>query len=282
MEPDSRGGGRGRWQARALSPRRRRGAERAGGLLLDILSEEPEKARGVAAIAHALSREVCRACGGAGHPAVELRTAAPTTLCDSCRGTWHGRAERPAWRRRDRGHELEAEPLVEDLIGDDELAALVEAHFAPTDHRGWPRTMFTTQGGIVWTVGGAGWNALLRAAFAVLLPLQCEGQTTPLPIGQVKERLGALIVDAWPSDDFRQGVVDVLTCYSQRICIHCGQPGTLRDGPTPWAGSAPSARRAGRRHRRTPGRPSAQRDREDKHPARAGMDRGPVPGAHRR
>ena len=36
-----------------------------GGLLLDILSEEPEKARGVAAIAHALSREVCRACGGA-------------------------------------------------------------------------------------------------------------------------------------------------------------------------------------------------------------------------
>lgn len=203
-----------------------------GGLLLDIFSEEPEKARGVAAIAHALSREVCRACGGAGHPAVELRTAAPTTLCDSCRGTWHGRAERPAWRRRDRGHELEAEPLVEDLIGDDELAALMEAHFAPADHRGWPRTMFTTQGGIVWTVGGAGWNALLRAAFAVLLPLQCEGQTTPLRIGQVKERLGALIVHAWPIDDFRQGVVDGVTCYSQRICIHCGQPGTLRDGPT--------------------------------------------------
>ena len=224
------------------------------------------------------SRTRCR--GRSAEPAVELGTR--LSSCGRRRrrrcataaaepGT--GARNAPRGGGRDRGHELEAEPLVEDLIGDDELAALVEAHFAPTDHRGWPRTMFTTQGGIVWTVGGAGWNALLRAAFAVLLPLQCEGQTTPLPIGQVKERLGALIVDAWPSDDFRQGVVDVLTCYSQRICIHCGQPGTLRDGPTPWAGSAPSARRAGRRHRRTPGRPSAQRDREDKHPARAGMDR---------
>ena len=190
-----------------------------GGLLLDILSEEPEKARGVVGAAVRSSTAGCPV------PPQARQTS-------RCRGTWHGRAERPAWRRRDRGHELEAEPLVEDLIGDDELAALMEAHFAPADHRGWPRTMFTTQGGIVWTVGGAGWNALLRAAFAVLLPLQCEGQTTPLRIGQVKERLGALIVHAWPIDDFRQGVVDVLTCYSQRICIHCGQPGTLRDRPT--------------------------------------------------
>ena len=206
-----------------------------GGLLLEIASEQPEHARGLAAIAHALSKEICTACGGAGHPAVELRTGAPTTLCDRCRGTEHARRERPEWRQRDRGHELacgQAGPVVDDLIDDDELAALMEARFAPAEHRGWPRKMFSTEGCIVWTIGGAGWNGLLRAAFAVLLPLQCEGQARPFRIGQVKERLGALTIHGWPFDRFRQGVIDLLMCYSQRICIHCGQPGTLRDWPT--------------------------------------------------
>ena len=76
-------------------------------------------------------------CGVRGRPSV---IASPGSLQRP-----PARTGKPGWRQRDRGQELEAEPLVEDLIGDDELAALMKAHFAPADHRGWSRTMFSTQ-----------------------------------------------------------------------------------------------------------------------------------------
>ena len=31
-----------------------------------------------------------------------------------------------------------------------------------------------------WTIRDTGWNALLRAAFTLLLPMQCDGQAQPL------------------------------------------------------------------------------------------------------
>ena len=55
----------------------------------------------------------------------------------------------------------------------------------------------------MWTVGDAGWNALIRAAFTVLSPMQCERQARPFRVTQVKEKAGRLVVNGRGFDPFR-------------------------------------------------------------------------------
>ena len=47
-------------------------------------------------------------------------------------------------------------------------------------------------------------------------------------MGQIKERMGHLVVYHWPHTHFGQGVRDLLSNISGTTCIHCGQPGRLR------------------------------------------------------
>ena len=221
-----------------------RGLDARGRLVLRLSARTAhEHLRGVACAANALSAEVCDQCSRPGDP---VRLAAdvdglPVTRCPRCRGPADEVLPRPPWRR-DRDPEREAVdadatwrshrayPVVEDVVGDDALAAFMEAR-DPAEHRGWPRTIVGTDHGLpAWTVGHAGWNRLIRAAFTVLLPMQCAGQARPLRITQVKESGGQLVIHGRGLDDpFRLGVLDLLARYSERVCIRCGEPGKLRN-----------------------------------------------------
>ena len=197
-------------------------------LLLRIASEDPAHAAGVAVAAHALSGEVCALCGALGHPVRLAGTGARTTRCDGCRRPGDERLERPPWRRScDASREAVdprcSVPLVEDLIDDADLAALMEAR-----KPAWPRVGLTDPDGVVWAIGADGWNGLLRAAFSVLLPLQCAGQARPFRLSQVKERLGVLVIHGSGFDALRLGVVQCVEACSRSVCIVCGRPGTQR------------------------------------------------------
>ena len=87
--------------------------------------------------------------------------------------------------------------LLENLAGTEDLAALMEARYTPTTHPGWPvrRAGGDPDGGALRVIGAAGWNHLLRAGFAALLPLECPGVAPPGRLMCAKERLGRLTVD---------------------------------------------------------------------------------------
>ena len=122
-------------------------------------------------------------------------------------------------------------PVVEDVVGDEDLAALMDARYRPAEHVGWPRTLVGEEHGLpIWTIEHAGWNALLRAAFTLLLPLQCEGQAASLRVTQVKERYGRLVIHVRACDPFLPGLVRFFRAHSAKVCIRCGGRGTLRDG----------------------------------------------------
>lgn len=167
------------------------GLDDRGRLLLRISSNLPARARGVAAAAHALSGEICDQCGGPGDPVRLAGTPTRTTRCDHCRGTADEVLPRLAWRRhRDVARETPDPhashrsyrncPVVEDILTDEDLAALMEVR----EHDGWPMEL---AGGVYgmpyWLIWGTGWNALIRAAFTLLLSLQCDGQAQPLRLG---------------------------------------------------------------------------------------------------
>ena len=72
----------------------------------------------------------------------------------------------------------------------------MEARYTPKTHPGWP---VRTAGGdldgeALRVIGAAGWNHLLRAGFAALLPLECPGVAPPWRLMCAKERLGRLRV----------------------------------------------------------------------------------------
>ena len=70
--------------------------------------------------------------------------------------------------------------MVEDVLTDEDLTALMETR----EHDGWAAEL---AGGVVRHAvladQGHGWNALIRAAFTFLLPLQCEGANPAAPVG---------------------------------------------------------------------------------------------------
>ena len=204
----------------------RRGLDGRGRAVLRITGRQPmERLRGVASAAHALSAEICDQCGSAGDP-VRLAAdpgAPPATRCRRCRGPADQVLPRPPWRR-DRDVALEAVdprarwpypralPVIERAVPRADLAALMDASGAPHELAGWPRTIVGPACGLPrWTVGHGGWNRLLRAAFTVLLPLQCAGRARPLRITQVKELSGRLVFRGRGVDDaFPSGVVDLV------------------------------------------------------------------------
>ncbi len=230
-------------------------ARDAGGLSFDgpvlnargqlcIEPRTPPYLAGVVATVRALSAQTCDRCGGPGDPVHVAGHPFPTTRCAACRARADALLPRPRWRR-DRDVERERVavrralliggvrtlPVVEDVVGDEDLAALMDARYRPAEHVGWPRTLVGEEHGLpIWTIEHAGWNALLRAAFTLLLPLQCEGQAASLRVTQVKERYGRLVIHVRACDPFLPGLVRFFRAHSAKVCIRCGGRGTLRDG----------------------------------------------------
>ena len=209
------------------------GLDGRGRLLLRISSSLPAHVRGVAAAAHALSGEICDQCGGPGDPVRLAGTPTRTTRCGHCRGTADEVLPRPAWRRhRDVAREspdprasycsYRSCPVVEDVLTDEDLTALMEAR----EHDGWPAEL---AGGVYgmpyWLIRDTGWNALIRAAFTLLLPLQCDGQAQPLRLSAVRVngiKPRCLSYEGYGFDAYRWGITALVRIYSQSTCIGCG------------------------------------------------------------
>ena len=157
-------------------PRRRSGRSREKGrvrgaaldargrLLLDITSSQPERARGAAAGAHAVSAEICDRCGGPGDPVRLASTWTRTTRCEYCRGAADEVLPRPPWRRhRDVAREIpdptandhshRSMPVIERILTDQKGLSRAVLNFAsgssPFPLRGRPcyATSATKQSG---------------------------------------------------------------------------------------------------------------------------------------
>ena len=211
---------------------------------LCLAPRTPPYLAGVAAAVRALSAQTCDRCGGPGDPVHVASDPVPTTRCAACRAPADALLPRPRWRRdRDVDRERVAVrrallfggvrtlPVVEDVVGDEDLAALMDARYCPAEHVGWPCTLLGKEHRLpIWTIEHAGWNALLRAAFTLLLPLQCGGQAAPLRVTQVTARFGRLVIHVGTCDPFVRGLVLFFRAHSAKVCIRCGCRGTLRDG----------------------------------------------------
>ena len=240
-------------------PRRRSGRSREKGrvrgaaldargrLLLDITSSQPERARGAAAGAHAVSAEICDRCGGPGDPVRLASTWTRTTRCEYCRGAADEVLPRPPWRRhRDVAREIpdptandhshRSMPVIERILTDQNLSALMEGRDVGS---GWPNTDGNEYvdeefvGGIFglpyWLMHSAnGWCPLIRAFFTLVLPMQCEGQARPARVIEMAksyrqgEREPELAIAAHNFDDYRWGIAHLVTEHSRRTCCDCG------------------------------------------------------------
>ena len=203
-----------------------------GRLLFEPVGETTSRSagrvRGIVTGARALSAEICQACGGPGDP-VTLGRGGRGTRCGDCREPGDRLLPRPAWRRkRETGHE--APGLLEDLVGTQDLADLMDARHTPAKHASWPvrRSQGDPYMTIVCPIDGAGWNHLLRGGLAVLLPLKCPGVTPPWRAGQIKERLGRLKIHHRRHTPFYEGIGAILSDVSATTCIYCGRPGRMR------------------------------------------------------
>ena len=112
--------------------------------------------------------------------------------------------------------------MVEDVLTDEDLTALMEAR----EHDGWPAEL---AGGVYgmpyWLIRDTGWNALIRAAFTLLLPLQCDGQAQPLRLAAVRVnglKPRFLSFEGYGFDAYRWGIAALVRIYSQSTCIGCG------------------------------------------------------------
>ena len=106
----------------------------------------------------------------------------------------------------------------------------MEARHTPATHSGWP---VNRAKGDPWMetacpIDGAGWNHLMRAGLAVLLPLECPGVAPPWRVFRVKERFGRLSVSHRHHTPFYEGIAAILKDVSVTTCIYCGRPGRLR------------------------------------------------------
>ena len=146
-------------------------ARDAGGLSFDELGLDargrlclaprtPPYLAGVVAAVRALSAQTCGRCGGPGDPVHVAGEPFPTTRCAACRAWADALLPRPRWRRdvdRERvavrrallAGGVRTLPVVEDVVGDEDLAALMDARYRPTEHVGWPCTLVGREHGLV-------------------------------------------------------------------------------------------------------------------------------------
>ena len=213
--------------------------------LYETVGEEPtDRVRGTLAAAYALSGEICEACGRPGDP-VRTATGRRTTRSAHCPEPGDDILPRPPCRRK-RGPDEDrdaavfqdlmgprdyAAPVVEDIVGTEDLAALMEARYTPATHVGWP---VTAVGGYdtdlpTSTVEHAGSNHLTRAALSVLLPLACPAVEPRWRLSQLKEKMGLLTLHHVYWTDFYAGSRELLRHTSAQVCIKCGRPGRLRN-----------------------------------------------------
>ena len=203
-----------------------------GGLLFDIDAagtdeDDRERVRGILAAIHTASTEMCAACGGPGDP-VTLQSGQRSTRCADCREPGDLVRARPPWRRERDPQDGRAQraPLVEDLIGLEDLEILMEAGHEPGEHRTWPVTTVDHGGNLLSGVEAAGWNHLVRAALRLLLPMECPGSNPVWRLGQLKEKFGKLIIyhNARYSA-FLHGITAGIAEVSATVCWHCGRQG---------------------------------------------------------
>ena len=184
----------------------------SGGLLFDINAtgadeNDQERIRGILAAIHAASTETCAACGGPGDH-VTLQSGQRSTRCADCREPGDVVRPRPPWRRERDPQDGRARraPLVEDLVGLKDLEILMEARHEPGEHRTWPVTTVDHGGNLLSGVEAAGWNHLVRAALRLLLPMECPGSNPVWRLGQLKEKVGKLIIYHVQYTRFLEGV----------------------------------------------------------------------------
>ena len=187
--------------------------------------------RGILTTAYVLSGEICHDCGGPGDP-VELASGQRTTLCTDCREDGDRTLPRPPWRPE---HDPSGDrPVLEEIIGTEEIAALMEAKHTVENHRGWPvrlagRSVIDSPL-LASCVGHPGWNHLVRAALSVLLPHECSGTRNPWRLDQLKEKFGQLVIyHNYSREPFFVGVSRLVKVISTRMCIYCGRPGRQRN-----------------------------------------------------
>ena len=97
-------------------------------------------------------------------------------------------------------------PVVKDLV------ALMEARYAPADHRGWPVTRCGGWKTALPTscIGEAGWNHLLRGGLRLSLAEHCGGNAEPVRVHQVKEKFGQLVFYIDGRGGFRNAITVLL------------------------------------------------------------------------
>ena len=200
-----------------------------GGLLFNVDvtaadEDDRETVRGILAAIHAASTETCAACGGPGDP-VTLQSGQHSTRCADCREPGDLVRPRPRWRRGRGPQDDRAQraPLVEDLVGLDDLEILIEARHEPGEHRTWPVTTIDHGGNLLSGVEAAGWNHLVRAALRLLLPMECAGSNPVWRLRQLKEKVGKLIIYHVEYTRFFEGVTDGFGELSATVCWHCGR-----------------------------------------------------------
>ena len=188
--------------------------------------EAREHVRGIIAGGWSLSGEICGACGGPGDP-VRGTDGSPATRCDRCRNDSDQVVSRPM---PDRLREPGERPgALEDLLGTRDLRELMAAEHGPAAHRGWPVRIAPGDPHMetLGPIGAGGWNHLFRAAFRMLLPLECAG-TRPWRLAVAKERLGRLRILSSPRSPIAEGVSAIAAGVSVTTCIFCGRPGRMR------------------------------------------------------
>ena len=218
-----------------------------------LLSVEIENATpfdlGAAAAAANLSGEICDKCGRKGNPVAPAGTPAgtePTATgcrCERCQTPGTVVVTR-SWATPDA---REAKPSVspgqwtEDLRGtgpgtdwdisdwrnygrlEDRYRKPIELLMAATDDH---------DAMMLWA-GGAGWAGLIRALFLTLRTEQDERPEEPSHVPwrlrYMKEKWGYLDVRTTRTTRYQDGAALMIGALSTRTCLHCGNPGRIRN-----------------------------------------------------
>lgn len=109
------------------------------------------------------------------------------------------------------------------------MAVMNAATRSGNPRKQWPQTIVggAGTGACLSGIGAHGWNHLIRAAYAELVPANGEGGCAR--VAQIKEKLGGLVVHSNRYGPFWVGFTRMITHYSEQVCIRCGKPGRMRN-----------------------------------------------------